>query len=289
MTVRNNEDRLGVTNAGAGPPIPEALQQFQQQEEAPFAFPTPTEFVDLPSQGKFYPSGHTLHNVDSIEIRFMTAKDEDILTSQSLLRKGIALDRFLQNVLVDKNIKLDDMLIGDKNALIVKSRITGYGPEYVTSVSCPACGSNQEYQFDLEETNLVTASDLSDNGVNLQSDGTILFELPVTKAAVKVRMMTGRDEKNLVKKQNLNKKVKLPESSLTDQLKLVIVSINDRTEKHLIEQFVDSMPAKDSRYLRVNYAKSLPTLDLAQNFTCTECDHAQEMEVPFTTDFFWPR
>tara|TARA_R100000008_G_scaffold54050_2_gene32913 strand:+ start:341 stop:1210 length:870 start_codon:yes stop_codon:yes gene_type:complete len=289
MTIRNNEERLGVANAGSSPPIPEVIQQTQQQEETPFAFPTPTEFVDLPSQGKFYPPGHPLHNVESLEIRFMTAKDEDILTSQALLRKGIALDRFLQNVLIDKSVKLDDLLVGDKNALIVRSRITGYGAEYQTSVTCPACGSKQDYEFDLEESNLITATDLLQNGVNIQDDGTILFELPVTKASINVRMMTGRDEKELLRKQNLNKKIKMADSSLTDQLKMLIVSVNGRTERHLIEQFVDTMPAKDSRFLRTGYAKSLPTMDLAQHFACTECDHAQDMEVPFTTDFFWPR
>jgi hypothetical protein len=288
MTIRNNEERLGVDNAGSSPPIPEVVQQAQQ-EEAPFVFPTPTEFVDLPSQGKFYPPGHVLHNVESLEIRFMTAKDEDILTSQALLRKGIALDRFLQNVLVDKTIKLDDLLTGDKNALIVKSRITGYGPEYQTTVSCPACGAKQEYEFDLEESNLITAEDLLNNGVNIQSDGTILFELPVTKASVCIKMMNGRDEKELARKQSLNKKVKLQDTSLTDQLKMLIISVNGRTERRLIDQFVDNLPAKDSRFLRVSYAKSLPTMDLTQEFACTECDHAQEMEVPFTTDFFWPR
>ena len=128
-----------------------------------------------------------------------------------------------------------------------------------------------------------------ESGVRIQDDGTILFELPVTKASVSVRMMTGKDEKELTRKQSINKKVKLPETSLTDQLKMLIVSINGRTERHLIEQFVDSMPAKDSRYLRINYAGSLPTLDLSQQFACIECDHAQDMEVPFTTDFFWPR
>jgi|TARA_R100000458_G_C8250675_1_gene227693 hypothetical protein len=288
MTIRNNEERLGVTDAGSSPPIPEVVQQVQQ-EETPFVFPTPTEFVDLPSQGKFYPPGHALHNVDSLEIRFMTAKDEDILTSQALLRKGIALDRFLQNVLVDKSIRVDDLLVGDKNALIVRSRITGYGAEYQTSVTCPSCGAKQEYQFDLEDANLITATNLLENGVNIQDDGTILFELPATQASVTVRMMTGRDEKELLRKQNLNKKVNLTDSSLTDQLKMLIVSINGRTERRLIEQFVDSMPAKDSRFLRTGYAKSLPTLDLAQHFACIECDHAQDMEVPFTTDFFWPR
>ena len=95
-----------------------------------FSFVTPTTFVDLPSKGRFYGEAHPLHQSDTIEIRHMTAKEEDILTSEALLKKGIAVDRMLQSVVVDKRIKVRDLLVGDKNAMIIASRITGFGPQY---------------------------------------------------------------------------------------------------------------------------------------------------------------
>ena len=113
--MRNNQDRLsGLAGEGAAqePPVQ------QQQAEQPLQFVTPTEFVELPSAGRFYPEGHALHGAETIEIRHMTAKDEDILTSRSLLKKGVAIDRLLRNVIVDRSIKVDDLLIGDKNARI---------------------------------------------------------------------------------------------------------------------------------------------------------------------------
>ena len=149
MSIRNNEDRTGerlATAASAPPPMPGVGSETPSMT---LDFTCPTEFVDLPSRGRFYPEGHPLHGKESVEIRFMTAKDEDILTSKSLLKKGVAVDRFLQNIIVDKSIKLPDLLIGDKNALVVAARITGYGTNYSTKTTCPACASTQEYEFDL--------------------------------------------------------------------------------------------------------------------------------------------
>ena len=98
---RNNEDRLGIKDEGQTPPILTA-----SDSTSPLQFVAPTEFVDLPTQGRFYPEGHPLHNKETVEIRYMTAKDEDILTSKTLLKKGVAVDRMLANILVDKNIKI---------------------------------------------------------------------------------------------------------------------------------------------------------------------------------------
>ncbi len=111
----------------------------------------PTEFVELPSQGKYYPARHPLHNKESVKVRQMTAKEEDILTSRTLLKKGIALDRLLTNIIVDKSIDPQALLVGDRNAIIISTRVSGYGSEYSTKVSCPSCGTAQPYVFDLHE------------------------------------------------------------------------------------------------------------------------------------------
>ena len=121
------------------------------QNDIGFTFVTPTTFVELPSAGQFYGEGHPLHECEVIEIKHMTAKEEDILTSEALLKNGLALNRLLQSVIVDKNIDPDSLLIGDKNAVLIAVRQTGFGDIYTTTVTCPACGATNEKDFSLEE------------------------------------------------------------------------------------------------------------------------------------------
>ena len=155
--MSRNQDRLGLDNTPTQDETPAATTAavglgVPGDSGAPsFSWSVPTEFVELPSEGLFYPPGHPLHNEKTVEIRFMTAKEEDILTSRSLLKAGVALDRMLQNTLINKSIDVNSLLIGDKNALLVAARRTGYGPEYATSVNCPNCGAQVEHTFDISE------------------------------------------------------------------------------------------------------------------------------------------
>ena len=285
--MRNNEDRLGAKSIDADAPP----QTKGAQSGASFSFSTPTEFVELPSQGRYYPEGHALHGKGEIEIRHMTAKDEDILTSETLIKKGIAVERLLQSVIVDKSIDSKGMLVGDKNALIVATRITGYGAEYHTQMLCPACMKSVEQTFNLEEQTIYYANDedLVENGVEPTSSGTFIMTTPSSKVRVEVKLMTGYDEEYLTKLAASKKKKKLQETTLTDQLRRMIVSVNGDSSKGMISSFIEHLPARDSRYLRTSYQKVVPDINLAQEFSCASCGHAQELEVPFTVDFFWPR
>ena len=284
MSIRDNENRFG------GPLAPDESPPTQDlvQEKQSMSFVVATEIVDLPSKGQFYPQGSPLHGVESLEIRHMTAKDEDILVNKSYITKGVVLDRLLQSVLIDKTVSVDDLLVGDKNALLVAARITGYGPEYNTKVLCPACGSISENAFDLDEVSSTQANtDLYK--ASQTANGTFLLTLPNSGVEIQIRPFTGRDEKNIINSNKMRKKNKLPELGLTDQMKKYIVSVNGSENKKDISDFVDVMPALDSRYLRGAYKEIIPNVDLAQHFECPECGHEQEMEVPFNTDFFWPK
>jgi hypothetical protein len=285
MSVRNNEERLGTKRPDVASPVE------QLNENNSFSFVTPTEFVDLPSEGKFYLEDSSLYNVDSIEIRYMTAKDEDILTSKTLLKKGIAIDRLLQNIIVDKNIKVDDLLIGDKNALIVAARITGYGEDYEVSITCPVCSTSNEHNILLSELNTNTISDnlLKEFDVTRTEKCTFLVKLPKSGVNVQLRLLTGKDEKSLTEVEGRRKKHKLPEAALTDQFKTFIISVNGNEEKNIISSFVDSMPAYDSRYLRNLYSNLTPNIDMEQVISCPECANISEVNVPFTVQFFWPK
>ena len=104
--------------------IPDVPKSAPPEPDNAMGYSIPTELVDLPSEGRFYPSGHPLHNEKHVEIRYMTAKDEDILTSPSFLSKGVAIDKFISNILVNKNIDQDSLLDADRNAIMIASRTT---------------------------------------------------------------------------------------------------------------------------------------------------------------------
>lgn len=284
MTVRNNEERLGAKMPDASPPIPSA--QEQGPPPSTFSFVVPTEFVELPSRGKYYPEGHPLHNEEVVEVKHMTAKEEDLLTSKSLLKKGLAINRVLQSVLVDQKINVDSLLVGDKNAILIATRIFAYGADYQTNVSCPSCGTNTQHSFNLEDLE-VQEGHLTE-GVVKKGDNFVIH-LPKTKVDVEVRLLNGQDERFLANAMNMKRKHNLPDSTLTDQLRLFIVSVNEYSDPQSITTFIEGMPASDSRYLRTTYEKLVPNIDMTQNFICNNCDYDAEMEVPLSADFFWPK
>jgi hypothetical protein len=281
--MRNNSDRL---NAGSNQ-MPEEPVLPQTELE----FPNPTELVEIPSKGRFYPTDHPLYKKESVEIKYMTAAEEDILTSKSLLKKGIAVERFLQKILIDQSIKLDTLLIGDKNAIIIASRITGYGADYEISLNCPSCGELVKHSFDLTECKVVECEKdtLEQVGATLTEKNTLIISLPKTKWLTEVKFLTGEDEKWLSLSEEKKKKHNLPESSLTELFQRMIISINENTDRNVINKAILNMPALDSRFLRTAYQKLSPNVDLTQDFICSECGKEQEVLVPIGPEFFWPQ
>jgi len=281
VSRRNNQDRVNT-------PVPDTSPTAAavEQRDSTFSFVVPTEFVELPSEGDFYPEGHPLHGKASIEIKHMTAKEEDILTSESLLRKGIAIERLLQSLMVDKSIKLDDLLVGDKNALIVGARITGYGPDYRTHVSCPSCHSSQEAEFDLLD--LENSKSALPEGVERSTEDTFFVPLPHSGISVELRLLTGNEERKYLSTSNRKRKKKLLESSTTDLLRLLIMSVDGYEDVESINNLLEVLPVKDSVHIRKTYEQISPDVDLSQDFECQSCGHEGSIGVPLNADFFWP-
>ena len=277
--MSRNQDRLGGVQQHDTSPPP-------QQGGGGFSFVVPTEFVELPSQGRFYPQGHPLHGKDSIELRQMTAKEEDMLTSRTLLKKGVALDRVIASIIVDKSIDPDSLLVGDRNAIIIATRVAGYGHMYETKVACPNCSTIQEYSFNLNHANISDGSDAKDLGVKFNDNGTFNVTLPVTNVDVCFRLLNGRDEKTFLNGMQADKKTK-NEKNITRQIAAIIVSLNEDSSIQAKQYFIDNVPSLDSRHLRLAYRLAAPNIDLTQQFECSECGHEQEMEVPLSADFFW--
>ena len=282
--MRDNSKRVSAS----ADPAPAVANQAEKS--ATFDFSVPTEIVDLPSKGQFYSADNPLRGQETIEIKFMTAKDEDILTSPSLLKKGLAIDRFLRNVILDKRINVNSLLTGDKNAILVASRINGFGADYVTKVNCPSCAAISENSFDLSAVQPYHGDDYGDYDISPTDHGTFIIKLPRTKFEVEVRLLTNKDENELVAKmQQSKKRASTYETNLTDQLRKIIVSVNNVEELKIINQAIEVLPAFDSRYLRAAYLKAVPGLDMTQYFDCEACGFEKEVDIPLTVDFFWSK
>ena len=282
--TRSNKDRIPTppsagappevnpANPGAAPPDPMATLQFI----------VPTEIVDLPSKGQFYPAGHPLHQCETIEVRHLTAKEEDILTSPTLLKKGLALDRMLQSVIVDKTIKIEDLLVGDKNALLVHSRIFGYGANYNTTIICPACGNDFENTFDLSELeNKEVNTQLDQYGIETTENNTFLITLPRSNYTVEFRLLTSRDEVAAMGTSKEMTSLKL--------LQTITVSVNDQQDHFFIKRALSSLPIIDASILKRAYAAATPDVNLVQHATCPHCAETSEVGVPLDAGFFWPQ
>ena len=288
MKSRNNSARLGVSET------PEALQASPDISDASLTgedmtadrnslldFIRPTEFVALPTGGRFYPEGHPLYNEDSIEIKMMTAKEEDILTNQSLIKKGVAINKMVQGLLVNKSINVKDLFLGDKNAIIVAARISAYGTEYGVNVVCPECTHSQHCEIDLEEVVTMSSEFQMPEGVEMNDRNNFIMTLPKTTIAAEVRFLNGYD--------GLEEKSTKKQISLIEMFKKFVVSLNNVTDRKMINEFLEMMPATDSKYLRETYTKLVPNIDMTQEFECDACGFEQTMEVPLSADFFWPR
>ena len=281
--MRNNEERTGAKKSPSSP----AAAQTAATGPAPLEFTRPTTIVSLPSGGKFYTEGHPLCGQDTVEIRQMTTSEEEILTNRTLLQKGIALDRFLERLLVDSRTSVDDLLIGDKNAILIQARIDGYGPEYTTKVLCPVCTSSGTHSFDLNQvvaevgTEFVETSDIRGTGNN-----TFVTTLD-NGWEVEFRALLGSDERQIVQSGANKKKAGLQETPIQDQLRALIVSISGHTDSATINKAIQHMTGKQSRQVRDAYAKAVPNVEMRGEITCGQCGTTSELEVPLNADFFW--
>ena len=286
MARRNNSERVGASQPDAPTPPPAVTAQ---QTDDIFSFISPTEFVELPSKGLLYNENHPLHGVDTVEIRHMTAKEEDILTSEALIKKGVALERLVDSLVVDKKVKANQLLIGDKNAVLIAARITGFGTDYNTSITCPTCLTSNETVLDL---GALATKEMEEAAADVErlDNGNYLITFDEYKGlTVEVKLLTGADEKKIAQIREKRKRLKLPDTHITDQLQAIITQVNDISEAALLKQFIEKCPTRLSRAIRAKYETIVPDLDLTFDFECDGCAHVGKVGMPITAEFFWPK
>lgn len=248
----------------------------------------PSEVVPLPSRGLAYEPGHPFAGVDTVEIKGMTAREEDILTSRAFLKKGTVITELIRSCLADRRVDPASLLAGDRNALVVAIRITGYGPEYEAEVDCAACGERTPATFDLGQLPLRSLELRPiEEGCNL-----FAFTLPRSGKKVCFRFLTGRDEQEIVATAEQQRKhglVGAADQVVTTNLLHSIVSIEGVTDRAKIAAFVrNGMRAGDSLALRTFIKESEPGIRMRQAVECRKCGASEEVDMPMGVKFLWP-
>jgi hypothetical protein len=265
------------------------IKQLQQQHVANEVkkYDFPTEVIDLPSKGLLYPEGHPLAN-GTIEMKYMTAKEEDILASANLIKQGVVIDKLLESMIVTP-MDYKDLLVGDKNAIMIAARVLGYGKDYNVEVTCGHCNEKNKVSVDLTD---VADKEIDENSIK-PGQNIFDFTLPQSGRTIQFQLMTHGLEsdineelkgiKKLTAKTGINRE-------LSTRLKYIIVSVDGNTDRQAVRNFVDNeLFAMDSRAFREHIQQTQPDVDLSFDFTCTECmEHNDKVDIPIDVNFFWP-
>jgi len=236
-------------------------------------FKFPTEIIELPSKGLLYPENHPLRE-GKVEMKYMTAREEDILTNQAYIEKGIVLDKLLESLIITK-VNIKDFIIGDKNALLIAARILGYGKDYSFSYG------KDQYTIDLSALD----NKPFDESLITKGENNFSYVLPESNVPITFKILTGHDENKIdAEIKGLKKIHKDYSPELSTRLKYLITSVNGSSESKDVRDFVENhLLARDSRALRKYIKEIQPDV----NLTFLD-DSNEEIAIPINLNFFWP-
>ena len=265
----------------------EAAQAQQQQGEvhpADDGYAPPVTSVRLPSNGLTYKSDSPLYRCDSLDIKAMTAKEEDILSSVSLIKKGTVLTTLMRSCITNRMIDPDKMLIGDRNAVLIAIRVSAYGPEYPAAVTCAECGETFDHTFDMSR---LPMKPLEVEPAAGPGSNDFVFKLPASGRNVHFKLMDVGASARLDKDAEQVRKKGGQEAGVTMRLMAQVISI-DGVEERSLPKAIANMPARDSRALREYMDEIAPGVDMVQDVECPSCGTSKEVDVPLGPQFFWP-
>lgn len=244
----------------------------------------PTEDVTLPSKGLLYPEGHPLRS-GVIKMKYMTAKEEDILTNQNFIKNGTVINKLLQSLIVTP-VNYNDLLIGDKNAILIAARILGYGADYTFEYVSPNTGDKEEVTIDLTE---LDDKEL-DESLMIEGRNEFAFTLPTSKVEVTFKFLTHGDEEKIQKELKGLKKInKQSSSELTTRLKHTLLSVNGDRDIKTIREFVDNrFLARDSKAFRSYLSDIMPDINMEIDLDLENGDTIEDVNIPLGVSFFWP-
>jgi hypothetical protein len=250
-------------------------------EQTSYKFPS--EVVTLPSKGLLYPEDSPLRKGE-VEMKYMTAREEDILTNQNLIQNGTVIDALLKALILSP-INYDDLLVGDKNAILVASRILGYGKDYKFKFIHPNTGKEETAEVDLTQ---IDDKELDESKVT-NSKNEFSFTLPISKVNITFKLLTHGDEQKIAKELKGLEKLGQGNKLLTTKLKHTILSINGDYEQKTIREFVDNqLLARDSKSLRSYLKELMPDVKLMFDYEGLDGKVVEEVPIPIGVNFFWP-
>lgn len=247
------------------------------------SFVVSTDEVELPTQGKFYKKTSPLFEVKTVEIKHMTAKEEDLISGENNQNESNMFDKLIDSILVDKNLKSSMFLEEDKMALLIKARETGYGKEYRTPVYCTNCGHTGPVCFDLTKKSI--KAPLVESSYDPESD-CFEYRLQMMDANVKIKKLTSEEKQELNKEKEKKESLGIEFNYTMSFIKKCLVSFEDTKDKNIISKVVELMPARDAKSIVEFEATCAPTLDTTQEIQCEKCQTISEREVPFSWAFF---
>jgi hypothetical protein len=245
-------------------------------------FTLPTETIELPSKGRIYPIDNPLSS-GTVEMKYMTAREEDILTNINLLKQGVAIERMLQSI-IKSPIQYDDLLLGDRNGLLIAARILAYGSSYSFEYVDAEQDTKEEITLDLQ-----TLSHKVVDYSNFNNTNEFTLELPASKNTITFKLLTIGDEKKIDQEiKGFKKATNLTAGELTTRLKHQILSVNGNYDQASVRDFVENyLLTKDSNFLRSRITAITPDIDLSVNFTLSSGKEVSD-SLPLTTEFFFP-
>jgi hypothetical protein len=217
-------------------------------------------------------------------MKYMTAREEDILTNANYIKKGIAIDKLLQSLIVTPGVDYDSLLLGDKNAIMIAARILGYGADYDIRRKHPETGVESECSIDLsqiEDKNL-------DESLIIEGKNEFSFTLPTSKTDITFKLITQEDDKRIDREIEGLKKVN-KQSSGTIRLKHTLLSINGDYDQKTIRDFIENqLLARDARALRKYINEMQPGINMDVNVEFKDGYIEENVNLPISLNFFWP-
>jgi hypothetical protein len=246
-------------------------------------YPFPTEIISLPSKGLCYPESSPLSKGE-ITIKLMTAKEEDILTSTNLVRKGIHLDKLLESVVVESGVNINDLLVGDKNAILITSRLLAFGSDYEVTINDPEANEPVKVTVDLSK---IKIKEIDESRLNRNNE--YEYTLPNSKTNIRFRLLTHGDELAINKDIEALQKTTKASNEITSRYRRIITEVDGNRDIGYISNYVSNrLLAGDSKSLRKEISKLSPDLDLKFDYESPFTGEKEALRIPFGVDFFYP-
>lgn len=275
---------LWAQSKSEAPQEAEVASQLGESHPHDPGFEVPVTSVPLPSKGVVYPPETPLYLCEHVDIKAMTAKEEDILSSVALIKKGTVLTTLMRSCITNRLIDPDQMLVGDRNAILIAIRVSAYGPEYPASVTCAECTQTFDHTFDMGRLPVkhLEAEPLGGPGTNAFD-----FTLPVMKRRVAFKLMDVAASARLEKDAEAVRKGGGQEAGVTMRLRAQLLQI-EGVDGAGMAKAIQNMPARDSKALRKYMDDIAPGVDMVQEVECPNCGVTKEVDVPLGPQFFWP-